>query len=186
MTAPGNGSVPPDRSRPRRRVSVLRLLLAIAVVAGVIAAGTQWALARYAASREQPPTTWFAPYVDVTLTPTFHFEDPVGEPSSDVVLAFVVADPNDNCLPSWGTYYSLDAAARALDLDRRIVRLRERGGDAMVSFGGALNNELSTVCTDPTSLAAAYQSVIDRYGLTAIDFDIKVPRWQTRRRTPGV
>ncbi len=95
------------------------------------------------------------------------------QPSADVVLGFVVADPNDPCLPSWGTYYSLDAAGRALDLDRRIVRLRERGGDAIVSFGGAVNRELATTCEDPEKLAAAYQSVIDRYALTAVDFDIE-------------
>ena len=46
----------------------------------------------------------------------------------DVVLGFVVADPDDACTPSWGGAYTLDEAATGLDLDRRIARYRERGG----------------------------------------------------------
>ena len=129
-------------TRERRRVSLVRALVLLAVLGGLGVAGWQWALAQLDDSAAAPTGTWVAPYVDVTLTPILHFEDPLEQPSANVVLGFVVADPSDSCAPSWGTYYSPDAAARALDLDRRIVRLRELGGDAVVSSGGALNNEL--------------------------------------------
>lgn len=156
-----------------RRISPVRLVLLVLALVALAAAGSRWALNVVAQSRVQPADTWFAPYVDVTLTPTLHFEDPAEQPSGNVVLGFVVADPGQACEPSWGTYYSLDAAARALDLDRRVVRLHERGGSAIVSFGGALNSELATACTDVDKLTAAYQSVITRYGLKTIDFDIE-------------
>ena len=47
------------------------------------------------------------------------------------------------------------------------------GGDVIVSFGGAANHELAEVITSATALQAAYQSMIDAYGLTHIDFDIE-------------
>ena len=161
-------------ARPARRLSITRLFVVILGCAGVILGAAWWVMDAFAGRDATEAThTWFAPYVDVTLTPTFHFEDPYEQPASDVVLGFIVADSANECAPSWGTYYDLEGAARALDLDRRIVRLRERGGDVVVSFGGAINNELATVCRDVESLVAAYQSVIDRYQLTAVDFDIE-------------
>ncbi|MEM9608609.1 MAG: chitinase [Actinomycetota bacterium] len=161
--------------RPRRRVSLVRLVV---VLAGLGLAGL--GLTRYvsdvvAASDEPDREIHFAPYVDTTLTPLFHFEDPAVNPVDEVILGFVVADPADGCRPTWGTFYDLDAAGRALDLDRRIVRLRERGGDVAVSFGGALNDELAVSCTDPDLLHDAYLEVIDRYDLTTIDFDVEGP-----------
>src|SRR5689334_12250790 len=60
-------------------------------------------------SAEQPPSyVWFVPYVDTTLTPTLHFEEPLDQPTPDVALAFIVADRTDACLPTWGAYYDLD------------------------------------------------------------------------------
>ncbi|MCC6388931.1 MAG: glycosyl hydrolase family 18 [Dehalococcoidia bacterium] len=156
-----------------RRVSLLRVLLVIALVAALIAVGVRWTMAAIEDAVAEAPRTSFAPYVDVTLTPTLHFEDASQQPASHVVLGFIVADATYRCSPSWGTYYTLDAAARALDLDRRLVRLRETGGDATVSFGGAVNDELATVCFEAGQLAAAYQEVIDRYQLREIDFDIE-------------
>ena len=76
--------------------------------------------------------------MDVTLTPTFEFQDPAANPARDVALAFVVADPTDPCTPSWGGAYSLGRGGlRGLELDRRITQLRSAGGDVMVSRSAA-------------------------------------------------
>lgn len=155
------------------QLSPSRLLVVLGLTVILGASVAFWVLSVLAQTSTEAARTWFAPYVDVTLTPTLHFEDRAEQPALDVVLGFVVADPSSSCSPSWGTYYSLDAAARALDLDRRIVHLRERGGDAIVSFGGAFNDELATVCTTDEQLVAAYQQVIDRYDLGVLDFDIE-------------
>ncbi|MEM1335329.1 MAG: glycosyl hydrolase family 18 protein, partial [Actinomycetota bacterium] len=120
------------------------------------------------------------PYVDVTLPPIHHFEDPLVNSAAEVALGFIVADPNDGCRPTWGTFYDLDAAGRALDLDRRVERYRERGGDVIVSFGGQANDELAVVCTDHDDLVASYESVIDRYDLSVIDLDIEGPALSDR------
>ncbi len=158
---------------PRRRLSFVRLLVLVLAIVGLGAAGWTQGSDAYRRLTAKAPMTWFAPYDDVTLTPTFHFEDPVVSPSLTQVLGFVVADPRNGCAPTWGTYYDLDGAGRALDLDRRITRLRERGGDAIISFGGAANSELASTCSDQATLTAAYGEVIQRYDARTIDFDIE-------------
>lgn len=129
--------------------------------------------ARSAAKGARAVPTGFAGYVDVTATPTQHFESPATPALQDVILAFVVADKDKPCVPSWGTYFTLDKAARDLDLDRRIEQLRIVDGDVRVSFGGQANDELATVCTDEDELKGAYQDVVDRYELKSIDLDIE-------------
>lgn len=162
--------------RPRRRLSYVRLLLALLVLSGVGAIGYRVAEEAVAQSQIEYPETnaWDAPYVDVTVTPYFPFEDP-GPDVDDVVLSFVVAHRNDPCAPAWGAVFGLDDAAGELDLDRRIVRLRQTGRDVLVSFGGAINDELATVCTEPEALEAAYGDVVERYDVTTIDLDIEGP-----------
>jgi len=163
----------PPRPKSTRRLSVWRVLLALVIV-GVLTTGGyggwQWWNSTRAIAAHTP---WFAGYVDVTATPSYAFEAPETLEQKNVVLSFVVASTDDPCTPSWGTYYSLDDAADSLDLDRRIARLEQLGGTATVSFGGFLNNELATVCTDESALADAYAEVVDRYNLTAIDLDVE-------------
>jgi chitinase len=157
---------------PGRRLSVVRLVGVIVVVVGLVFAGVQgW---RWLVDERTPtPQPWLAGYVDVTATPAYAFETPVSKAASNVVLSFVVADKTNPCVPSWGTYYSLDQAEASLDLDRRIARLQQQGGSAMVSFGGQANSELATVCTDADALQAAYAQVVTRYSLSTIDLDIE-------------
>ena len=160
-------------ARPGRRLSAPRVLLALVLV-GVLSTGGvvgwQWWSAAQAATPHQP---WFAGYVDVTATPTFAFEAPASDATRDVVLSFIVASADDPCQPTWGTAYTLDEAAQTLDLDRRLARLTQAGGQVIVSFGGLLNNELATGCTDRFDLVDAYADVLDRYGVTTIDLDIE-------------
>ena len=121
-----------------------------------------------------PFTPWFAAYVDVTSVPAYSFEkQSVTTVSNDVVLAFIVADTEYPCEPTWGTHFTMDAAAEQLDLDRRIARLQQQGGKIALSFGGALNKELGLACTDAEMLGKAYHSVIDRYNVSTIDLDLE-------------
>jgi chitinase len=159
---------------PTERLSWLRLGIVVAIVLGAGAAAFVGTTRAVAGERERVPS-WNVPYVDVTLTPTYQFQDPTANPARDVALGFVVADPGDACEPSWGGYYSLDQAADELELDRRIAQLRAAGGDALVSFGGQANEELAVACEDPDALRDAYRTVIERYQATTIDLDIEGP-----------
>lgn len=159
--------------RDGRRLSPFRALIALLLTSGLGVFGythvTDW-VATQAETQEEP---WFAAYVDVTATPTFAFENVDAQTAQDIVLSFIVADRDDPCLPTWGTAYTMDEASQALDLDRRLARFSQAGADFTVSFGGLLNDELATVCTDHDELVAAYGSVVDRYDLTTIDLDVE-------------
>jgi chitinase len=139
-----------DMSDPRRRLSVPRILLVVVVVFAAAAApfAFRTVTEKFEAGAVQPSS--FAPYVDVTATPQYAFEDPTVSSAANVVLGFVVSSTSVACQPSWGTAYSLATAATGIDLDRRIARLRQRGGQVTASFGGALNTELAAACTDET------------------------------------
>ena len=164
--------VAPIRRTPKTRISLIRV--AVVVLSTVVVGWT--GVHAIAASVMPPPApglTSFAAYVDVTVTPFYPFETPSEPAQSNVILAFVVADPASNCTPSWGGAYTLDKAGSELQLDRRIAQLRLTAGQARVSFGGQRGPEIASVCTDPAALAAAYQSVVDRYELTSIDLDLE-------------
>jgi chitinase len=158
---------------PGRRLSLLRVSLLSVLVGGVAVGGLtgfdRWEDAKAAESTG----AFFAGYVDVTATPAYGFEDPSDHAGDSVVLSFIVASKAEPCEPSWGTFYGLDEAETALDLDRRVARLVQDGGEVTVSFGGLLNDELATACTDPEDLKDAYAAVVDRYSLTTVDLDIE-------------
>jgi chitinase len=170
MTAVANASQKPPKTQ---RLSIFRLFIAIVVTAALVVAGVIGARSWYSSATTPEIDPWFAGYVDVTATPTFAFETPKSDAAENVVLSFIVAKAGEECTPSWGNAYTMDEAANSLDLDRRIARLQQQGGEPIVSFGGLLNDELATACTDQTKLVDAYQSVIDRYSLTTIDLDIE-------------
>lgn len=163
-------SAPPARTR---RLSKLRVTIALLVVGGLAAGGFYFARSAVQTVAAEPVAAWFAGYVDVTNTPTYAFEAPADASGENVVLSFIVADPNEGCAPSWGGYFSMDEAASTLDLDRRIARLSQQGGEAIVSFGGLSNDELAVACTDEAALEEAYASVIERYSLSTIDLDLE-------------
>lgn len=160
----------PEAGGVQRRLSPLRIVLAVVIVAG-IAAGGVFGIKTFGATSAPPAEHWHAGYVDVTATPAFEFENQAAQRTA--VLAFIVSDPGSACVPSWGGAYSLDAAADQLDLDRRIARLKQQGGGIAVSFGGMLNDELAVRCTDATKLLGAYASVVNRYDTDTIDLDIE-------------
>ena len=119
--------------------------------------------------RADIPDQLYAPYVDTTLWPPYDFvELAENEGVKYVTLAFVVADPSTS-EPSWGGYYSVDSGYRG----DQIEALREMGGEVLVSFGGAAGTPLAAAIPDVTELTEAYQSVVDQYNLTWIDFDVE-------------
>lgn len=160
--------------RPARtkRVSLTRVLVLLASV-GAVGYFSVMSAVVAAVPPATPGPSIFSSYVDVTAWPSYPFEGPQEPSQMDVTLSFIVAAHTDPCAPSWGGYYSMDEAATELELDRRVSRLRDVGGEARISFGGAANSELATVCTDESRLLEAYSSVVDRYDAFTIDLDIE-------------
>jgi chitinase len=166
--------MPSSESTGARRRSIVRLFVALVATAAIVAgAGFGYQLWVSNSASATPRGGWFAAYVDVTATPNYAFESPTANSGKNVVLSFIVSDPTNACTPSWGGAYSMDQASASLDLDRRVARLEQLGGDVSVSFGGQRNDELAKDCTSVSKLEAAYTSVIDRYNLTTIDLDLE-------------
>jgi len=149
---------------------VLLALVLIAAVAGSDAYAIE-PRAEPAGVRQADPR--FAPYDDVTLTPTYPFQTPSANPVQRVVLGFVVGQSSHSCTPSWGSYYTLAGAETALNLDQRIEQVNREGGLATISFGGAANTELALSCTSVKALTAAYMALLSRYDVAGVDFDIE-------------
>jgi cellulose synthase/poly-beta-1,6-N-acetylglucosamine synthase-like glycosyltransferase/chitodextrinase len=166
---------PPDQlaGAPRRRLSVLRCAVALVLIAGVGYGGFVGVRTRLAATAPVVHPTWFAPYVDVTLTPAYQFQSSSADGARQTILGFVVADPSAGCTPSWGAAYTLAQAGQSLALTSRIAQVQQDGAQPIVSFGGQAHTSLDVACTSVTRLTAAYQSVIDAYQLKTIDIDIE-------------
>ncbi|MFE7790437.1 chitinase [Streptomyces sp. NPDC057460] len=90
-------------------------------------------------------------------------------------LAFILAPNGGGCSPTWdGTSpVSSDTAVTSV-----INAIRAKGGDVSVSIGGYGGTKLGQTCSDAASTAAAYQQVITKYQLKAIDFDLEEPEYE--------
>jgi len=163
---------PESAGGQRRRLSLLRVLVALAVLAGAVFGGFFGVMARLA-STTVVHQTWFAPYVDVTLTPTQEFQSSSADTARQTVLGFVTAGSGGRCTPSWGGAYTLAQADRVLTLSSRIVQVQQDGHPPIVSFGGQAHTSLDVACASVSRLTSAYQSVISAYRLTTIDLDIE-------------
>jgi chitinase len=169
----GKGAEPPVEP-PSPQLSPFRVTILLIVLAGI--AFGAWKLVVNSATTADAKSTAvpvYAPYVDVTLTPTYQFQLPADDPVSSAYLGFIVSDPSSPCTPSWGGFYTLAQADQTLELGARIAQLRKQGGTAMISFGGQANSELALRCTSTTQLKQAYMAPIQRYGVNTIDFDIE-------------
>ena len=81
--------------------------MAAAVIAALAYGGAEKLPSAVAAAYATKSATWFAPYVDATLTPSYSFQDRSLDPARQVVLGFVVSAPREGCTPSWGGAYGL-------------------------------------------------------------------------------
>lgn len=159
---------------PARELSWLRVAILLVVLAGIgVGAWKLIAHNNATAAAKSDATPVYAPYVDVTLTPTYPFQLPSANPVAGAYLGFIVSDPSVACTPSWGGYYTLGQAAQTLDLDARVAQLRSQGGKAMISYGGQAHSDLAIGCTNPTKLADAYMAPVQRYHSSTIDLDIE-------------
>ena len=167
-----------------KRLAPLRVTISVVVAAVVVGAAiaVPWVMRQEANAEPAAASAprWFGGYFDVTAAkvsemPTVNAEEP-----ANVVLAFVVAEAEDSCVPTWGTYYDLDAAGAELDLDRRVARMRQGNAEVAISFGGVLNTELAVACTNVDSLSDAYGAVLDRYDITTMDLDIEAANLTNR------
>ncbi|HVV14053.1 carbohydrate-binding protein [Amycolatopsis sp.] len=90
-------------------------------------------------------------------------------------LAFILAPTGGGCSPTWDGTSAVSSDTTVAGV---ISKIRGAGGDVSVSVGGYGGTKLGQTCGDAASTAAAYQQVIDKYSLHAIDFDLEEPEYE--------
>ncbi len=92
-----------------------------------------------------------------------------------VTLAFL-SSTNHGCAAGWGGLHQTlpdDKLPDGNPVQSLIHQLRSAGVQVIVSFGGQAGTEPAMRCKSATELQALYQSVIDRYGVPMLDFDLE-------------
>jgi hypothetical protein len=118
-----------------------------------------------------PPTfpagRFYAPYI-MTRAATNLAQISADSGIRYFTLAFVL--DGGGCTASWGSGTPVADEAALLP---EIQKLRQQGGDALVSFGGEAGKELAIGCDNTSALQAQYQAVIDKYKVSVLDLDIE-------------
>jgi Glycosyl hydrolases family 18 len=114
------------------------------------------------------PARVFVPYMYIGADDNFkitHCADVCGQ--KYYTIAFIIT--NKRRSPAWYGRIPMDRNLYADQIDS----IRKQGGDVIVSFGGADGTELAIAETNSALLEAKYQSVIDQYKFSWLDFDIE-------------
>lgn len=114
------------------------------------------------------PARTFAPYVDMSKMGDRLDWIQAHSEVKHFSLAFVVS--GEGCSPIWlgGSPVKSDTLIAS-----GISKVRARGSDVLIAFGGYDGLELAQTCSDVPTLQAAYQAVIDKYKPKALDLDIE-------------
>ncbi|AWS42935.1 hypothetical protein DKM19_17735 [Streptosporangium sp. 'caverna'] len=115
--------------------------------------------------------TFAMPFVDAAGGPTPNLADISTKTGiKQFNLGFITAAKGTDCRGAWTGTEALDA--RGNHLVPQINKLRDEGGDVVLSFGGENGKELAQVCEED-ALATEYREILDRYKATKVDFDIE-------------
>jgi hypothetical protein len=119
-------------------------------------------------ARADWPARVFAPYVYLGADDGFELtrcDDACGQ--KFYTLAFIIKGQDGK--PAWDGRMGIEQHLYTQQIDA----IRRRGGDVIISFGGAGGTEMALAEKDADALAGDYQRVIDAYHLTWLDFDIE-------------
>jgi chitinase len=155
--------------------SVALALAAVAALGGgglALAASAKPATVRLAAATTSTlPAHFAAPYLQIDSSDAGDMAaDAAATGLKDYTLAFLT--PQSGCTPEWE-----DGGASLGAFTSQVGAMQAAGGNVIISFGGEPNgntpNELAQTCTNVSQLTAAYQNVVNTYGVTRLDFDIE-------------
>jgi chitinase len=117
------------------------------------------------------PAHFAAPYLQISSSDAGDMAaDMAATGLKDYTLAFLT--PQSGCTPQWE-----DGGNSVGSFAAQISSIQAAGGNVIISFGGEPNgntpNEIAQTCTNVSQLTAAYQNVVNTYGVTRLDFDIE-------------
>jgi hypothetical protein len=116
---------------------------------------------------------WFAPYVDMLLWPTPHLPTIASDSGIKKFVASFILDAGW-CVASWWWIASYNLASQfSHSLLTQFNELRSQSGEIIISLGGANWTELALGCSTIFDTYIQYKSIVQKYNLTIIDFDIE-------------
>jgi chitinase len=144
--------------------AALGLAAATAIASGGLGLAT---IVPAAAAGSAFPAHFAAPYLQIDSSDA-------GDMAADMAatglkyytLAFLI--PQSGCTPEWE-----DDGSGVGAFASQISAIQGAGGNVMISFGGESGGELAQTCTNVSQLTAAYQNVVNTYGVNRLDFDIE-------------
>jgi chitinase len=149
-----------------RRSSRTAIRVSIGVsVAGLLAAA---GVAQTPAASATSKVPEIAPYFETSATHAGNLQTAINSHGlRSFTAAFVLGQ---GCTPTWDDGVPLATATAENAL---VTAAKSKGATPIVSFGGQAGTELATSCATQSKLVAAYASVINRFKITKIDFDIE-------------
>jgi chitinase len=138
------------------------------VTATALAGGFALATASPAAAAGSAfPAHFAAPYLQIDSSDAGDMAaDEAATGLKYYTLAFLI--PQSGCTPEWE-----DDGSGVGAFASQISAIQASGGNVIISFGGESGGELAQTCTNVSQLTAAYQNVVNTYGVTRLDFDIE-------------
>jgi RecJ-like exonuclease len=129
--------------------------------------------AAIASTKRRQPYAEFSPYIDMAMSQDADLVA-ISKASGieNFTLAFVLASDHGIGWQGTGTI-SQDTLVNGSTILAQVQAIQAAGGDITISFGGAAGQEAALTATSASALQAEYQSVIDRYHVNSIDFDIE-------------
>ena len=154
--------LPKNPMKPWR--AALGLAAATALASGGLGLAT---IVPAAAAGSAFPAHFAAPYLQIDSSDA-------GDMAADMAatglkyytLAFLI--PQSGCTPEWE-----DDGSGVGAFASQISAIQAAGGNVIISFGGESGGELAQTCTNVSQLTAAYQNVVNTYGVNRLDFDIE-------------
>jgi hypothetical protein len=127
---------------------------------------------------DSDPAREFSPYIDMAM-PRAADLLAISQASGidNFTLAFVLGSSQGIGWQGTGTIAD-DALSNGTTILQQVQAIQAAGGNITISFGGAAGQEAALMATSAAQLQAQYQSVIDRYRIDSIDFDIE--GWATQ------
>jgi chitinase len=117
------------------------------------------------------PAHYAAPYLQIDSSDAGDMAaDMAATGTKYYTLAFLT--PSSGCTAQWE-----DGGNSVGSFASQISAIQNAGGNVIISFGGEPDgnnpNELAQTCTNVSQLTAAYQNIVNTYGVTRLDFDIE-------------
>ena len=115
----------------------------------------------------------FSPYIDMAMSVAADLSAiSAASGIKNYTLAFVLSSEEGIGWQGTGAI-SDDTLSNGTTILSQVQAIQAAGGHITISFGGAAGQEAALTATSAASLQASYQSVIDRYHVTSLDFDIE-------------